>query len=418
MRHSIRPEDLGPLGQPMIDAIDACVHCGFCLPACPTYQVLEQEADSPRGRIVLMKEVLEGSMELEVASPHLDACLGCLACVTACPSGVEYGDLITSFRMTTESERRRPVAQTAARQLALGTIPNPNRFRAAARLGSVGKVFGRLLPDEFQAMLGLLPDRLPAAQPLQPHYAAVGEVRGRVALLAGCAQQVLMPAINLATIHVLTRNGFEVVVPPAQGCCGALAAHAGDGKRARNAARNNLQAFPADVDAVITNAAGCGSGLKDYALWLRGEPEEEAARDLGERSMDVTAFLARLKLRPPENLAAEPVRVAWHDACHLAHGQGITAEPRQIISALPGVTLVELEDNINCCGSAGIYNIEQPEIAARLGSLKAESIQRAAPDVVLSSNIGCLTQLQAHAAPGTRVMHIMQFLAAGYGSGG
>lgn len=418
MRHSIRHEDLGPLGLPMVEAIDACVHCGFCLPACPTYQVLEQETDSPRGRIVLMKEVLEGTMELEVASPHLDACLGCLACVTACPSGVEYGDLITSFRMTTEADRRRPLPQTVARQLALATIPDPKRFRAAARLGSVGKLFGRVLPAEFQAMLGLLPEKLPAAQPLKPHYPAVGEVRGRVVLLAGCAQQVLMPAINLATIHVLTHNGIEVIVPPEQGCCGALAAHAGDGARARKSARNNLKAFPTDVDAVLTNAAGCGSGLKDYSLWLRGEPEEQAARELGNRSMDVTAFLAGLELRPPANLREEAVRVAWHDACHLAHGQGVTAEPRQIISALPGVTLVELHDNINCCGSAGIYNIEQPEIATRLGSLKAQTIKRAAPDVVLSSNIGCLTQLQAHVAPGTQVMHIMQFLAASYGTDG
>lgn len=418
MRHEIRPEELGPLGQPMVAAIEACVHCGFCLPACPTYQVLEQETDSPRGRIVLMKEVLEGTLELGLATEHLDACLGCLACVTACPSGVEYGDLITSFRMTTEQDRKRPLVRTAARQLALSVIPEPSRLRQAARLGSVGKLFARFLPAEFQAMLGLLPEKLPAAEPLEEHYPAVGEVRGHVALLAGCAQQVLMPAINLATIHVLTHNGVEVSVPRNQGCCGALAAHAGHGEQARKQARRNLAAFPAGVDAVVTNAAGCGSGMRDYGLWLRGTPDEQAADELAGRTVDVSVYLARLGLRQPDNLPEGKLRVAWHDACHLAHGQGVMAEPRQIISSIDGAQLVEAADSISCCGSAGTYNIEQPEIAGRLGELKARSIERTDPDVILSSNIGCLTQLQAHSAGRAPLLHLMQFLAAAYGPAG
>lgn len=419
MRHEITPEDFGPLGQAMAGAIEDCVHCGFCLPACPTYQVLGQEMDSPRGRIVLMKEVLEGSLELEVASGHLDACLGCLACVSACPSGVEYGELITSFRMTAGSEQRRSPAAGLARRVLLNTIPEPGRFRLAAKAGKVGKLFAPLLPAEFQAMLGLVPERLPPAQTLKEYYPAIGEQRGHVALLAGCAQQVLEPGINLATIHVLNHNGVAVSVPSEQKCCGALAAHTGELARARKSARHALRTFPSDVDAILTNAAGCGSGLKEYRLWLLGEPEEAAAAAFGDRSMDVSAYLARLGILPPAMPPGEQqLRVAYHDACHLVHGQGVSAEPRQIIRSVSGVELVELTDNISCCGSAGTYNIEQPRLAAELGRRKAQTVRTSGADLIVTGNIGCLSQLKAHVDAGTPVMHLMQFLAAGYGPEG
>lgn len=416
MRHSIDAGRFGALGLPMAEAVEDCVHCGFCLPACPTYGVLQQEMDSPRGRIVLIKEVLEGELSLADAADHIDACLGCLACVTACPSGVDYGALLTGFRMTVEPERSRPVVNKVARSLLLGTIPDPARFRLAAQAGRLGKPFGRLLPEQFQAMLGLLPDRLPEPVRLQEFYPADGEERGRVALLAGCAQQVLEPGINTATIRVLTANGVSVIVPPAQQCCGALAAHTGDLAGARRSARHTLAAFPDGVDAVITNAAGCGSGLKEYRLWLRGEPEEPAAAAFGDLSLDVSVYLNRLGLRPPPAAVSDaPLRVAYHDACHLAHGQGVTAEPRELLRSLPGVELVEAAGGPACCGSAGTYNVEQPVLAAELGRLKAAAITETAPDLVVTGNIGCLTQLRAWLAAGVPAMHLMQLVAVAYG---
>lgn len=416
MRHTIDADRFGALGLPMAEAVEDCVHCGFCLPACPTYAVLEQEMDSPRGRIVLMKEVLEGELALADATTHIDACLGCLACVTACPSGVDYGALLTGFRMTMEPERKRPAVQSVARRLMLGTIPDPGRFRLAAQAGRLGRPFGRLLPEQFRAMLGLLPGALPEPVQLEEFYPADGEERGRVALLAGCAQQVLEPGINTATIRVLTANGISVTVPRAQQCCGALAAHTGDLAGARRSARHTLSVFPDGVDAVITNAAGCGSGLKEYRLWLRGEPEEPAATALGDLSLDVSVYLNRLGLRPPPPATGSTrLRVAYHDACHLAHGQGVTAEPRALLRSLPGVELVEVTGGPACCGSAGTYNVEQPALAAELGRRKAAAIQDTTPDLVVTGNIGCLTQLRAWLDAGVPVMHLMQLVAAAYG---
>lgn len=419
MRHDIRPEEHGPLGLPMAEAVESCVHCGFCLPTCPTYQVLEQEMDSPRGRIVIMKEVLEGTLELELASEHLDACLGCLACFTACPSGVEYGELITAFRGTMESGRRRPLLDRLARSVILGTLPHPGRFRAAASVGRLAKPLRPLLPGKFRGMLDLLPDRIPPRARLQERYPARGETRARVALLAGCAQQVLSPGINLATIHVLTANGVEVLVPPAQGCCGALAAHTGALDDARAAARRNLNAFDLEVDAIVTNAAGCGSGMKEYGLWLRGDSEAGRAESLAARTRDVTVFLSELGPLPPEHALEAPLRVAYHDACHLSHGQGVTTEPRALLRAIPGIELLELSDPAICCGSAGTYNIEQPDVAAELGRRKADSVRAVRPDVLVSGNIGCITQLAAHLrADGVPVMHTMELLARVYDTAG
>jgi glycolate oxidase iron-sulfur subunit len=413
MRHDIPISEAGPFALPMAQAVEACVHCGFCLPSCPTYQVLEDEMESPRGRIILMKEVLEGNLALADATQHLDACLGCLACVSACPSGVQYGELLTPFRMQTEPQRKRTLLDRALRAAIMFTLPHQQRFRLAARLGRLARPFRHLLPARFGAMLQLLPMRLPQQVQLQERYPAVGELRATVALLAGCAQQVLEPEINLATISVLVNNGVEVLVPRSQGCCGALAAHTGVQRYAQAAARRNLQAFPEDVDVIISNAAGCGSGLHEYPLWLRGEPEEAAAVRFSARVQDISVFLAALGLRPPHAELERPLLVAYHDACHLEHGQGVTLQPRELLRQIPGVELIELQDRA-CCGSAGTYNIEQPETAAELGRRKAAAVLATGADVVVTGNIGCLQQLAAHLPERVPVLHTMQLLARIY----
>ena len=415
MQHKIPLETLPPLAKPMADAISACVHCGFCLPTCPTYVESGEEMHSPRGRILLMKEVLEGELPLVEATPYLDACLGCLACVTVCPSGVEYGELITPFRLETETQRERPVSEKALRRLITETLPYPARFRAAAHMGGAVRPLKKLLPKPLSDMIGMLPERVPDAQPLPEIFPAEGKRRARVALLAGCAQQVLDPDINWATLRVLARNGVEVVIPQTQSCCGALAAHTGVKKQAQAFARKNLAAFPADVDAIVTNAAGCGSGLHEYPLWLRGEPEEDAARAFSHRSRDISVFLAELGLLAPPPLT--PLRVAYHDACHLAHAQKVTSEPRQLLRQLSGLELLEPDEAELCCGSAGTYNLEHPEMAQALGRRKAENLLATGAELIVSGNIGCLTQLQTQLRALGRplpVMHTVQLLDRAY----
>ena len=379
----------------MADAVESCVHCGFCLPTCPTYVVLGEEMNSPRGRILLMKQVLTGELELEQATPYIDPCLGCVACVTACPSGVEYGDLITGFRMQTEGERERSPLDKALRRFVIETLPYPKRFRAAATLGQAAKPFKNLVPGRMGDMLDLLPNGVPKAQPLPALYPAEGERRARVALLAGCAQQVLAPDINWATLRVLAKNGVETVIPKTQSCCGALAAHTGVAWQAKKFAKNNLQAFPDDVDAVITNAAGCGSGLHEYALWLKGEPEEEAARAFGKRVKDISVFLDELGLRETPRLSA-PLKLAYHDACHLAHAQGVVLPPRSLLKQIAGLEVLEPPDAELCCGSAGTYNLEHPDIARDLGQRKAKALLATGAQAIATGNIGCLTQLSTH----------------------
>lgn len=393
MQHKIPLETLPPLAEPMANAINSCVHCGFCLPTCPTYAISGEEMHSPRGRILLMKEVLEGELPLAEATPYIDACLGCLACVTACPSGVEYGELITPFRMETEVQRARPLPERALRSLITETLPYPSRFRAAAHTGSVARPLKGLLPKALADMVGMLPERVPSAQPLPEVYPAEGKRRARVALLAGCAQQVLDPDINWATLRVLARNGVEVVIPKSQSCCGALAAHTGVKGQAQAFARNNLKAFPEDVDAILTNAAGCGSGLHEYGLWLRGEPEEAEAHEFSSLSQDISVFLHDLGLIAPPPLS-KPLRVAYHDACHLAHAQRVTSEPRALLRQLEGLELLEPDEAELCCGSAGTYNLEHPEMARALGQRKAQNLLATGAELIVSGNIGCLTQLQ------------------------
>ena len=409
MQHTIQIDQIGmPQAEEMAHAVSTCVHCGFCLPACPTYQVLGEEMDSPRGRIVLMRDVLEGKMPLDAATPYIDRCLGCLGCVTACPSGVPYGELITSFRAYTEDKRERPLMDKLARTLVRETLPYPTRFRAASAMGKLARPFAKILPKQMSAMLSLVPDSVPAAAPLPEIYPAQGALRARVAFLSGCVQQVLAPQINWATLKVLAANGVEVIIPKGQGCCGSLGMHTGDATSARALAAINLNIFSMDVDAIVTNAAGCGSGMKEYGLLFKGTPYEAKARAFAAKVRDVSEFLDELGLIEMGPLA-QPMKLAYHDACHLAHAQGVVGAPRRLLQRIPNLTLVEIPEGELCCGSAGTYNIEQPEIANELGARKARNIAKVTPDAVATGNIGCMVQIGKHA--GLPVFHTMEVLA-------
>lgn len=417
MQHSIKTDQHGPLTEPMAHAVQTCVHCGFCLAACPTYKEFGQEMDSPRGRIVLMKQVLEGNLPWADAQPHIDRCLGCLACEPACPSGVPYRDLISPYRAVAREKTERSTGEKLRRWLAAQSIPYPQRFRWALVGAKVGRIFGPLVPKMFRPMLSLAPACVPAGVKLPRVTPAQGERRARVALLAGCAQQVLDPDINVATIEVLARNGVEVVVPEAQGCCGGLSWHTGDLAAAQAFARKNLDAFPADVDAIVTNAAGCGSTMHEYHLILKGTPDEARADAFRKRVVDVSVFLGRIGLRElPRGGAA--IKVAYHDACHLANAQGVRDEPRALLRMVPGLEIRELADAHLCCGSAGSYNMDQPETAASLGAQKAKAVLATGATVVASGNIGCLTQLKVHleklGSP-VRVRHTLQVVRDAYG---
>lgn len=365
--------------------------------------------DSPRGRIVLMKQVLEGGLPAESADPHLDACLGCLACETACPSGVEYRGLLSPYRALREESRPRPWADRLKRFALLQTLPYPDRFRFAAKLGRLATGWARFLPSTIQPMLDLLPDALPPARHWKPIYRPQGPARARVALHLGCVQQALEPEINDATISLLVRHGVEVVVPRRQACCGALGWHIGAAGEAREQAAQNLAAIPfSEVDAVISNAAGCGSGLREYPLILRGTPWEKPAAEFSRKVRDIAEFLDALGSLDPPPAPARPLTIAYQDACHLAHGQGVRAAPRRLLAQIPGVTLAELPDAAICCGSAGTYNLDQPATAAELGRRKAAAITATQADFAASGNIGCLTQLRRHLPPefpATRLLH-------------
>jgi glycolate oxidase iron-sulfur subunit len=416
MQHKINVEQYGARGAAMAAAVRACVHCGFCLAVCPTYQVLGQEMDSPRGRIYLMKGVLEEAISVAEAQPHLDRCLGCLACMPACPSGVGYNELLLSYRAMVEAERQRPLLDQAARTLICETLPYPNRLRLAARSGKLARLAAGVLPESIHAMLKLLPEKLPPARPLPAVYPAQGKRRARVALLAGCVQQVLAPEINWASLRVLAANGVETVIPPDQGCCGSILMHIGEGQRAEALARANLRAFPTDVEAIITNAAGCGSGMKEYGLLFAGQPEETAAQAYAGRVQDITVFLDELGMVPPSGLP-QPLRAVYQDACHLRHAQGVIDPPRRLLAAVPDLTLLELNDGGLCCGSAGTYNLEQPQIAGQLGQMKAQRIQALEAEAVISGNIGCLIQIESHLARQERPLpgyHTLEILDAAY----
>ncbi len=401
MQHHIPVDAANPRTHRMAQAVSSCVHCGFCLPACPTYRGLGEEMDSPRGRIVLMKEVLEGGLTLADAAPHLDRCLGCLACETACPSGVPYRDLIEPFRARLVAARS-PWARLRLRAL-LRVMESPALFRVAALAGSAAQPLAPILPTAARAMLGLLPVALPGPTAAPPFTAAQGPRRGRVALMTGCVQRVLRPGITEAAIRVLAANGVDVLVPAQQGCCGALACHVGDDTRGQALAAAHAQSFPADVDAVLATAAGCGSSMKDH-------------HTSGPPVLDVLEYLHQLGLTGAPALAA-PTRVAYQDACHLAHAQQVTHAPRRLLQAVAGLTLVPVADSGLCCGSAGLYNLEQPALAAELGARKAAAIIASGATLATTANIGCLTQVQAALGASGQtlpVVHVVELLDMAY----
>ena len=406
-----------PAVQRMNEVIKTCVHCGFCLPTCPTYLETGSELDSPRGRIYLMKGVLENTLTMDdEVTQHIDACLGCLACVTACPSGVQYNELIDNFRPKLEAEYARAPLDRLSRWMLSEVLPYPDRFRLAVALGTVSKPLSGLLPKPMKAMLSLLPqEALPKSEKFADVIPAQGTRRARIALLTGCVQTVLAPEINAATIRVLVRNGIEVVIPRDQGCCGALTLHMGQREDGKQFARRLMDAFPKDVDAVITNAAGCGSALKDYAHLFEGQPEAQAAHDFSARAQDVSQFLADLGLAEQPIGLGCALRVAYHDACHLGHAQGVRSQPRQLLNSIPNVEVIEIPESDICCGSAGVYNITQPEMATDLLERKVNNIGTTQADGVVTGNIGCLTQIRRGLKPrGMWAVHTMQLLDWAY----
>jgi len=371
--------------------------------------------NSPRGRIFLMKETLEGKIDPSEIDPFIDNCLGCLACVTSCPSGVEYGELISPYRSWSEERRERGVLEKLQRFALLKTIPYPDRFRTASKIASVFKPVAPYLPKSFGAMIELAPAQLPDKQSFDPIYPAYGTRRGLVALLIGCAQQALAPRINQAAINALTRSGIEVVVPESQGCCGSLAMHIGASKEAQAAAKKNFEAFPADVDAIISTAAGCGSGMKEYGTLFAGADKEiaEQAKAFSAKVQDVCAYLDTVGFVPPEDNGAFPLKVAYHDACHLAHAQKIRSAPRKLLQSVPGIELLEPAEWEICCGSAGSYNIEHPDTAKELGQRKVQNLMATNPDVIATGNIGCLTQIEFHSKDSEKrvpVVHTVELL--------
>jgi len=416
MQHNIPVDANVPLINEIAKAVEKCVHCGFCLPTCPTYTVMCNEMDSPRGRIILMKSVLEEKIDLEDALPYIDRCLGCLSCVSACPSGVPYNEMITPFKAYASERREWTFTDKVTHQLILNTIPYPARFRYAARAGKLAKPFAGLIPESFRGMMEMIPESLPQTENLPEVVPAEGKVRARVALLSGCVQQAVEPEINWATLRVLAMNGVEVLIPPDQGCCGAIAIHTGDLALARSLAANNIEIFPMNVDAIVTNAAGCGSGMKEYPLIFKNTDLEDKARLFTDKVQDISVFLSDLGVIEPPILK-EPLRIAYQDACHLSHAQGVTVEPRELLGKIKNLTLLNLPESELCCGSAGTYNMEQPETAHLLGERKVHHIKESGAEAVVTGNIGCLVQLRSNlkaAGVNIPVWHTLEILDLAY----
>ncbi len=411
---------------PSKEIIDTCVHCGFCLPVCPTYVLWNEEMDSPRGRIYLIKLANEGKAAINPQwVSHFDTCLGCMACMTACPSGVDYGKLIEATRAQIERKHERSASEKVYRRFIFSLFTRPDRLKklrlpllAYQNSGMQALLRNtrllKLLPKKLQTMEALLP-RLPAGEATASVTSAQGAKRRRVGLLLGCVQREFFPQVNAATARVLAAEGCEVVAPPEQPCCGALLVHAGEEAAAMALARQTIEAFErADVDTIITNAAGCGSNLKEYGHLLRDDPEyAERAKEFAAKCKDVTELLAELEPRAQRHPLA--LRVAYHDSCHLQHAQGVRLQPRALLQRIPGLQLAEIPEPAICCGSAGIYNLVQPDAANALGDRKAQLITPLNADVVATGNPGCLLQLQsslARTGRKTPVVHTIQLLDA------
>jgi glycolate oxidase iron-sulfur subunit len=411
---------------PPDERISDCVHCGFCLPTCPTYALWGEEMDSPRGRIYLMKLGKEGKVPLDdTYVQHFDACLGCMACVTACPSGVQYDELIEAVRPQLERNHRRSLGDRLFREMIFQIFPYPTRVRAAAIMGVLYERAGgrnllersglrKRLPERLQALEGLMPPaqlrgltkRLPAFTP------AEGTRRRRVALLEGCVQRVFFRGVNEATARVLAAEGCDVIVPRTQRCCGALSEHAGREPEALKRARRTIDVFEkADVDAIVVNVAGCGSTMKEYGRLLRDDPQyAERAAAFSAKVRDISEVLADLAPVAPRH----PIeaRVAYHDACHLGHSQGIRLQPRAVLRAIPGLQVLDIPEAEICCGSAGTYNMVMPEAGAELGRRKIANVMAVAPDAIATANPGCLLQIRRYLPGPVPMFHPIELIDA------
>ncbi len=396
------------------DILRTCVHCGFCLATCPTYLLLGDELDSPRGRIYLAKEMLENDKPATArVTKHLDRCLTCLSCMTTCPSGVHYAHLVDRARVHIENTYRRPWPERLLRRLLAVVVPNPRLFRLALAGGRLGRPFAGLLPGRLKAMVAMAPPTGagPSAVDKPQVLAAEGPRRKRVALHTGCAQQVLRPEINEATVRLLRRHGCEVVVAKGAGCCGAIVHHMGREDESRAAARANVAAWSGELrngglDAIVSNASGCGVSLKDYGHLLAGDPEwADAAARVAGITRDVSEVILELGLRPPVNDTGQAV--VYHTACSMQHGLGLRTQAKELLSQA-GFRVLEPAEAHICCGSAGTYSILEPDLSMRLRDRKIANLEATEPEIVAAGNIGCIT----HIAGGTSlpVIHTVELL--------
>ena len=413
-----------PTHPPSAERVADCVHCGFCLPTCPTYVLWGEEMDSPRGRIHLVKLALEGNAPLDADyRTHFDRCLGCMACLTTCPSGVQYDVILEATRAQLERNVDRSWFDRTFRSFILSLFPHRGRLRVAALFAWLGQVTGlrwlvratgilRRLPARIQALEALAPDVTLAAVLGRAQATAVPtEPRARVAMLEGCVQSVFFPQVNAATRKVLAAEGVEIVPLPDQGCCGALEMHSGADERARDRMRRLIAQFEGtDADLFVVNAAGCGSALKTAdRLFAADDPFYCRAKAFADRVRDVFELLDALGPQTP----ARPIkaRVAYHDACHLAHAQGIREAPRRLLARIPDLELAEVPEGEICCGSAGIYNLVEPEAAEALGRMKADNVSGTEPTILAAANPGCLLQIRRHLPDDVRTVHPIELLA-------
>jgi glycolate oxidase iron-sulfur subunit len=403
-----------------------CVHCGFCTATCPTFVLLGDELDSPRGRIYLMKDMLEsGRPATEEVVRHIDRCLSCLSCMTTCPSGVNYMHLVDHARAYIEDTYERPWHDKLLRATLAKILPYPARFRAAMMLAGAAKPFARAIPGKtilaqrLRAMLALAPQRLPPQSTLQttPLHRAAGERRARVALHIGCAQRVLAPSINEATISLLNRLGIDVVIPPSVGCCGALTHHMGRHDQALATAQAAIEGYAHEIegeglDGIIINTSGCGTTVKDYGFMFRASDPKlrDRAEKVSSLALDISEYLQRIGYTPTREKPG--LRVAYHSACSLQHGQRVTDAPKTLLRKA-GFIVVEPAEPHLCCGSAGTYNLMQPEIAGRLRARKLANLQRTKPDLIAAGNIGCLTQLAGDGIPTVHTVELLEWMAGG-----
>jgi glycolate oxidase iron-sulfur subunit len=398
-----------------------CVHCGFCTATCPTYIQLGDELDSPRGRIYLIKNFLESDA---APSPsfvtHIDRCLSCLSCMSTCPSGVNYMHLVDHARSEIETKYQRPIAERMLRRLLALVLPRPALFRLALKAAKIGRPFAGLLPGRLKGMTTMAPDHLPPADILsgQQVFRAKDARKKRVALLAGCAQQVLAPAINRATIDILTRHGVEVVIAAGAGCCGALTHHMGREADAHTAAKANIQSWHRELmtdglDAIIVNASGCGTTVKDYGFMLRNDAAwSEKAAEISDLTRDVSEFAAEIKIDFRISDAAAGLKLAYHAACSLQHGQQIKEAPMQLLKKA-GFDVSPVPEGHLCCGSAGTYNLMQPEMADKLLDRKLGNIAKVAPDVIAAGNIGCIEQIGKGPTPIVHTIELLNWASGG-----